>query len=266
LLSACATAPTRNDQLEQARMEVQSLAQDPDAERAAGQQLHDAQADLARAEDAFNKRATAEEVTYLAYLAQRQAQTGKARIDELHARDRVAQGEAERTRIQLDARTQQAQNATTAAQNATAAAQAAQQQLADLKAKQTQRGMVLTLSDVLFDTNQATLKPGASLTLDRIGQFMQQNPNTRVMIEGFTDSTGSAAYNQELSQRRAMAVSEALTSRGIADDRIQTSGRGQDFPVASNATEAGRQQNRRVEIVFSDEAGRFAQQQSPTLR
>ena len=79
------------------------------------------------------------------------------------------------------------------------------------------------------------------------------------MIEGHTDSVGSDSYNEELSQRRAQAVADALRTRGVAADRYEAKGLGKSFPVASNATNAGRQQNRRVEIVFSDDAGRFAQ-------
>jgi len=112
----------------------------------------------------------------------------------------------------------------------------------------------------LFDTGQATLKPGANLVLDRLASFMSQNPQTKVRIEGHTDSTGSADFNQALSQRRADAVAIALENRGLSADRVRAIGRGEDFPVASNSSAAGRQQNRRVEIVFSDQAGQFAAQ------
>jgi len=115
------------------------------------------------------------------------------------------------------------------------------------------------LSDVLFDTGQATLKPGADRALDRLAQFLKDSSGTDVLIEGHTDSVGTDDYNLALSQRRAQAVADALSSRGVATDRVQTKGLGKAYPVASNDTQAGRQQNRRVEIVFSDESGRFAQ-------
>ena len=95
--------------------------------------------------------------------------------------------------------------------------------------------------------------------MDRLAHALKDNPNTRVKIEGYTDSVGSDSYNQELSQRRAQAVADALQSRGVPADRYQIEGLGKEFPVATNDTPAGRQQNRRVEIVFSDDAGRFAQ-------
>jgi OmpA-OmpF porin, OOP family len=173
----------------------------------------------------------------------------------------------------MDSRTREAMNAQSqadAAKNQTAAAQAqlanAQQQLADLQAKQTDRGVVVTLGDVLFDTGQATLKPGADLAVNRLATYLSSNPQTKVLIEGHTDARGSEDYNIGLSERRARAVSTALESHGIAADQIQTLGRGKAYPVASNDTPEGRQQNRRVEIVFSDASGRFAQSSGAVQR
>ena len=124
----------------------------------------------------------------------------------------------------------------------------------------------MTLGDVLFDTGQATLKPGAMESISRLSTYLTQNPNTKVLIEGHTDSVGSDDYNIGLSERRARAVATELESRGVPDSQIQTLGRGKDMPVASNSTPAGRQQNRRVEIVFSDASGRFAQGATATQR
>jgi outer membrane protein OmpA-like peptidoglycan-associated protein len=118
--------------------------------------------------------------------------------------------------------------------------------------------MVLTLGDVLFDTGRATLKPGADSVMERVAMFMQKNPDTKVVIEGHTDSRGSDEYNHELSKDRAAAVQDALASRGIERNRVEAVGKGEGFPVASNDTSAGRQENRRVEIVFSDQEGHFA--------
>jgi len=295
LLVGCASAPKRNDQLEQARAQVQTLSQDPLASQAASRELEAARAELEQAEGAFKERKPVEDVTHLAYLAGRHAEIGQARIAETRAREQVAQGEAERNRVLLDVRTGQAERATqdaraaqAEAQTQTQAALAARaeaetsrqdamnaqanadtiaQQLAALKAEQTKRGMVMTLSDVLFDTGGATLKPGADLAFNRLAEFMRQNPKTRVIVEGHTDSRGSDAYNEELSQRRARAVQDALANRGITSDRVETRGRGEAYPVASNDSAEGRQQNRRVEIIFSDEGGSFAQgANDPSLR
>ena len=133
----------------------------------------------------------------------------------------------------------------------------ARKQLGELQATQTERGMVLTLGNVLFDTAKETLKPGADLILDRLAKFLQGSPGTKIIVEGHTDSRGSDEYNQELSRRRAQSVTEGLESRGVSADRIQPVGRGKRYPVASNDTPEGRQQNRRVEIVFSDTHGQF---------
>ena len=126
--------------------------------------------------------------------------------------------------------------------------------------------MVVTLGDVLFDTGKATLKPGAMESINRLATFLSQNSQTKVLIEGHTDSVGSDDYNIGLSERRARAVATELESRGIAESQIQTLGRGKDMPVATNGTPEGRQQNRRVEIVFSDASGRFAQGGTATQR
>jgi outer membrane protein OmpA-like peptidoglycan-associated protein len=293
VLAACASTPERIESLEQARTEVQTLSQEPLASEAASRELAAARSSLNAAEQAAEK-GNLEDVEHFAYLATRQAQTGQARVDEAEARKLVTQAEGERNRVLLEARTREAERATQQAQSATAAAQSAQaiaqqqtqaadaarqealaaraeaaemqKSLEELQAKQTERGMVLTLSDVLFDTGAATLKPGADLALERVAAFMNENPTTRVIIEGHTDSRGSDSYNEELSRRRAEAVKAALATRGVTGDRIDAMGRGEGFPVASNDSRAGQQQNRRVEIIFSDQSGRFAQGVSGTMR
>jgi outer membrane protein OmpA-like peptidoglycan-associated protein len=273
-LAACVSQPQRNDQLEQARLAVQSLEQDPDAQVGASAELRAARSDLDNANQAFEKRESPEHVTYLAYLAQREAQAGEERASAYRANQELARGNEERNRILLQARNQEVRQARQAEQNQALQTQAAQQQaqqaqaelqkerqdLAALKARQTARGLELTFaSDVLFDTASATLKPGATLQLNRLADYMRDSPQTRIVIEGYTDNRGSAAYNQQLSEERAQSVASALTTEGIASDRVQTIGRGKEFPVASNETSAGRQQNRRVDIVLSDMSGRFAE-------
>jgi outer membrane protein OmpA-like peptidoglycan-associated protein len=272
MLAACATTPERIPALEEARAKVQALAQDPMAQQAASRELVTARGTLQQAESALEQGEGMEEVTHLAYIAARQAEIGQARVDEARSREVIAKAEAERNRVLLEeraedaaaakAKAESAQQTAAAAQLAAAAhaeeADAARRALAELKAKETERGMVLTLGDVLFDTDTATLKPGAALTIDRLAKFLADNPETRIMIEGHTDSTGSDAYNQQLSQRRAQAVADALVTRGISATRFSVIGRGEGFAVAGNDTAAGRQQNRRVEIVFSDQAGQFS--------
>jgi outer membrane protein OmpA-like peptidoglycan-associated protein len=118
--------------------------------------------------------------------------------------------------------------------------------------------MVITLGDVLFSTNKAQLSSGGTRNVQKLADFLKQFEQRKVMIEGYTDSTGSNDYNQMLSVRRADAVRTALIDMGISSDRISTRGYGEAFPVASNKTAAGRQQNRRVEIILSDDNGNIA--------
>jgi outer membrane protein OmpA-like peptidoglycan-associated protein len=273
ILAACATTPQRSEQLEQARAEIQTLSQDPLAQQAAGRDLEAARKNLQEAEVALQQKQPPATVDHLAYLAKRHAEAGEARVSEAHSRQEVARAQEDRNKILMDSRTREAQNAQLNAQSAQAQAEAArnaalaaqaelantQQQLADLQAKKTDRGVVVTLGDVLFDTGQATLKPGANLALTRLATFLNANTQTKIIIEGHTDSRGSDEYNEALSERRARAVATELTARGVSADSFQTLGRGKAYPVASNDTPEGRQQNRRVEIVFSDSTGRFAQ-------
>lgn len=122
----------------------------------------------------------------------------------------------------------------------------------ELQATRTDRGMVLTLGDVLFTTNKSTLNLSANVKMDRIAAFMQRYPHKTIIIEGHTDNTGEEEYNLALSQSRAAAVMHALQSRSIAAERITTRGVGERLPIAGNNNAAGRQQNRRVEILFQD--------------
>jgi outer membrane protein OmpA-like peptidoglycan-associated protein len=259
VLAACASAPQRSEQLEQARAQIQTLSQDPLAQQAAGRDLEAARKSLQQAEIALQQKQPLATVDHLAYLARRHAEAGEARVSEAHSRQEVARAQEDRNKILMDARSREAQNAQAQSQSAQAQLASAQQQLADLQAKKTDRGMVVTLGDVLFDTGQATLKPGANLALNRLAIFLSANPQTKIIVEGHTDSRGSDEYNEVLSERRARAVATELMSRGISTDQLQTLGRGKGYPVASNDTPEGRQQNRRVEIVFSDASGRFAQ-------
>ena len=141
----------------------------------------------------------------------------------------------------------QAQAAAAEARNANLA-----QQLAALEGLKTDRGLVITLGDVLFEFNRAEVRPGALARMAQLADFLKQYPDRRVSIEGHTDNIGSAAYNTELSQRRAEAIKSQLIGLGIASDRISTIGYGKDFPVANNDSDTNRAINRRVEVVISE--------------
>ena len=115
--------------------------------------------------------------------------------------------------------------------------------------RETSRGIVISLSDILFDVNQATLKPGAAQNIARISTVLRQYPDKQIAVEGHTDSDGADQYNQSLSERRAAAVREALVAGGVSPASITSRGYGESQPVTTNATAAGKQQNRRVEVV-----------------
>jgi outer membrane protein OmpA-like peptidoglycan-associated protein len=286
LLGACASSPEQVAEVDRARAAVRMLAENPLAQEAASRELASARDSLANAEMALEDRED-ESIEHYSYLASQQAKTGLARVGEARAREEVARGEAERNRVLLEARTREAARATAQAEQqarlaegraveaesaraeaeqALQEAERTRQQLEELEAKQTERGMVLTLGDVLFDTAAASIKPGAMDVLDRVATFMRDHEEMQVIVEGHTDSRGSEEFNQQLSMQRAQSVAQALGSRGVDADRIRTVGRGEAVPVASNDTAAGQQLNRRVELVFSDPEGQFVTDASDSRR
>lgn len=225
-LAACAQRPVA---LDQANTALQTARADPDVNTYAAAELDSAQTELQSANEAWEGGEGYDEAAHRADLATKQVEIAKAA-----AQSRKSQAEIAAVGGQRDA----------------VMREAAEKELAALKAKQTSRGMVLTVGDVLFDTGQATLKPGAYPDISRLAQFLRENPDRNVQIEGHTDSTGSLTTNTILSERRAQAVADALVAAGVAPGRVETRGMGSDYPVATNATAAGRQQNRRVEIVI----------------
>lgn len=288
-LAACSQPPERIETLEQARTAVQAIEQEPLARDVAQTRYEAARSALSRAEQAYDENEDTEIIEHEAYTALRNAQIVQAQVDERRSRDELENSEAERNRVLLEARereaaraselaaergqalaareqeleltARQAEQAEQRAQQLAEQAQSLEQQLTELEAEQTERGWVLTLSDVLFDFDRAELNPGAATTIDRLARFLEENPDRKIAIEGHTDSSGSAAYNRELSRQRAEAVRQALVERGIASNRIEVRALGEEFPVATNDTDAGRQLNRRVEIVLSDPDGRFEGEQ-----
>ena len=166
---------------------------------------------------------------------------------------RDARSEAERARVAADEERERALAARLEAEHAQNENARLRAELGEAQTRVTERGIVLTLGDVLFAVGKSDLKPGAARTLDKLVAAMKRDPETTVTIEGHTDSTGKRAFNQALSNRRANAVRSYLASKGVSAARIQARGLGPDFPVATNATEAGRQQNRRVEVLVQND-------------
>jgi outer membrane protein OmpA-like peptidoglycan-associated protein len=254
LLASCA-APDRNPRLDDARNSYSDARSNPQVVNLAALELKQADDALAKANDAWSERKDPATVDHLAYVAQQRVAIAQETAKRKAAEAAVSQSEAERDKIRLASRTVEADKSQRQAQSAEARAQQLEMQLKALNARPTKRGLVITLGDVLFDTNQAQLKSGGVREMQKLADVLKDNPQRTVSIEGFTDSTGTAGYNQELSERRAESVRDTLAGLGISADRITTRGYGRRFPVATNSSEAGRQLNRRVEVVISDESG-----------
>ncbi len=254
-LASCSSTPDRNARLEDARNGYRDAQSDPQVVNLAALELKEAGDALAKANNASNQRQDPATVDHLAYLAQRRVAIAQETAKRKGAEATVSQADAERDKIRLAARTDEADKSQRQAQDSEMRVRQLESQLNELNAKQTDRGLVITLGNVLFDTNRAQLKSGGVREVQKLADALKQNPQRTVFIEGFTDSTGTESRNQELSEQRAMAVRDTLLGMGVASNRITTSGYGKSFPVASNNTEAGRQLNRRVEIIISDETG-----------
>jgi outer membrane protein OmpA-like peptidoglycan-associated protein len=247
VLVGCASTPKHIDELETARAVVPQVEASPRAGVAATN-IAEARKSLDTANRLAEKGGKIEDVKYHSLVAARNAEIANEKILTAQARDEIEKGTAQRQAVLVQSREREAQMA----QNH---AQALEQELAQMKAKKTDRGMVLTLGDVLFDTGKSTLKAGAYSTIERLANVLKEDQNRKVTIEGHTDSVGSDELNQQLSEARANAVRTALVERGVSDSQITAVGKGESFPVASNDNASGRQQNRRVELVFNDTKG-----------
>lgn len=201
-----------------------------------------------------------------AEIARLRAQQDELRIASREREARLAQQQVGRYRDAADNAAIAAQNAQMSAQNAEQRATMAQQdaasanqqlaalqgQLKDFEFQITALGGSLTLRDVMFEVDSAQLRPGADQRLQPLANYLRSMPNTSIRIEGHTDSTGGAAYNERLSRDRAESVKQALVAMGIDGNRVQTAGYGLTKPIASNNTVSGREQNRRVEIIMEN--------------
>ena len=292
LAAACATAPMSTPTLDQARADFVAANNNPQVSQYAPLEFKQASDALDQANAAAARRESLADVDRLAYVAKQRIATAMEVARGKAAEANIADASRQRTEMRLEARTaeadrakreaeaaqaqaaqaqMQAQSAQQQAQAAQAQAAATQEQnaallqraavleaiLVELQAVKTERGYVVTIGDVLFATNQASLTPNGMSTLRKLADVMAQNPNRTVLVEGFTDSVGSSSYNQELSQRRAEAVASALSSMGVPRDRIAMKAYGEAFPVAANDTASNRQLNRRVEIVLSNEGAQI---------
>ena len=276
LVVGCASTPKAPAGSQEVRAKLTALQGDANLATKAPIATKDAELAVSQAEIVQHDLALA---AHRVYIADRKVDTARAEAETKAAEEHRAALTEQGEKARLDARTHEADLAKSDAMTARAenaeqkavatqarsdadaaqlAANASEQQASELQrqleilqAKPTDRGLVLTLGDTLFATGKSELKSGATANLDRLSAFLNQYPDRTASIEGFTDNTGSEDANQSLSEHRADSVKRYLVGRGVQSDRLSSSGRGENAPVADNETTAGRQQNRRVEVVIS---------------
>lgn len=265
-LSACTAAPKRIESLEMARALVPQVETSARSGVAATH-IANARKSLDMANRLVDSGGPLPDIEFEAETALMNAQIAQEKILTAQAQEQIESGTAKRQAVQLQAREREIDRSASNARDSKALADASrldadaskqradslEEELADLRAKRTERGVVLTLGDVLFDTGQAVIRTGAYGTLDRLATTLKDRPARSVIIEGHTDNVGSDANNTRLSEQRAHSVQAALLQRGVATSQVSAVGKGESTPIASNDTDGGRQQNRRVELIFTED-------------
>ena len=282
-LQACTSVPVENTQLIAVQMELKYAQATPEVSTMAGAEIRDAAATLDQARAAWAMQEKPSKVNHLAYLASKKIAIAQTMANQRLAENAINEAQGNRQKTLLAARTLDAENALRIAQSsqqiaavATQQAKAAQGEIAlarqdaesseanadqlrarlsEMDARQTDRGMVVTIGDLLFDNNSAVLRPGAGQSVQRLGAFLKAYPMRNALIEGYTDSVGSTESNQGLSDRRAAAVKRALVATGVMSERMIMRGYGEAYPVGNNQSAEGRLSNRRVEVILSDDTG-----------
>lgn len=240
-LVACSSQP--NDNLEQARAQYTQLQGDPRSSQLAALETEDASKMLERAEKAYNDGSDKQKIDQLSYLTARRIELAQQTIALRAAEQEIENASAKRAKAQLESRDSLLQRQQ----------EEIRQLQQDLQTKQTARGTLVTFGDVFFDLNKSELTPSGARDVQKLAGFLMQNTERMVVVEGYTDNTGSDSYNQRLSERRADAVFRELTRAGVDPKRIQTLGYGEEYPVADNASPSGRAMNRRVEVTISND-------------
>ncbi len=249
LLAACAAAPVAPDGAAAVRARLTQLQADPKLATLAPAAINDADAAVRSAEQPEADRSVAE---HRVYVADRKVEIARAQAQARFAEDQRAELTAQRDAARLESRTREVDVARGQVADAQQETVELQREIDALKAKVTERGLVLTLGDVLFANDSSELKAGSTSNLNELVAFLVRYPTRTVMIEGHTDNVGTADANVGLSQRRAESVRSYLVSQGIDAARLSSMGAGESVPVADNESAAGRQQNRRVEVIISN--------------
>jgi outer membrane protein OmpA-like peptidoglycan-associated protein len=270
LLAACATSMTRPEGAASARAKLTQLQSDPQLASRAPVAIKDAELAVIAAEQPQSDQDLSRHLVFMADrkvdLAQAQAQARLsedqrkglseqregARLDSRTREADAARSDANAARADADIARNQTEAALATANASRLQSEELQRQLAELNARTTDRGFIVTLGDVLFATGRSELKGGDASNLGKLAAFLNKYEDRTVAIEGHTDNVGSDNANVVLSQRRADSVKSYLVGQGVASGRLVASGMGESVPVAGNDSATGRQQNRRVEVVIAN--------------
>jgi outer membrane protein OmpA-like peptidoglycan-associated protein len=237
LLFFAGCAKLNPESVERARAAVESARQDPNIDQGRSTHFQEAERHLAVAESEFEKNNFQAGLDHEAYLA------------ETHAKVAIVEAAARRDSEEASSLLEQARADTAGTGRVV---EAAIRRAEALEARQTERGLVLTLGGVLFEFDSAELKPEAQVSVARVAGFLIALDDRHVLVEGHTDNVGKADYNLELSDRRAGAVRQVLVENRVSAWRIEAEGFGDQFPMASNESDEGQQANRRVELIILD--------------
>lgn len=271
-LFGCSSLPESNVALDRAQSQLNAAENNPQVTSFAAKELSEAQTTFQQAKTSWKNKEDPTKTNHLAYMATQRVKIAENMASSMKSQSTIANAGAERDQLLLRARTSEANQAEERSRASAAALAAAEREatenalqhekrvneleleLKSLNAKQTERGMVITLGDVLFKTGKSEISGNVGPMISKLADFLKRYPQQQASIEGHTDSTGTKEGNHALSQRRANAVQAALLNQGVSRNQLRTQAFGQSKPIADNSTSDGRRLNRRVEVVFDQTA------------
>lgn len=266
VLSGCSSTGMNNEMVSSAEQHFNQTAGPNTVREYAPLKYEQAKESLQKLKSAAENDADESRLEHLAYMSRKHSEIALQQAKLKKAEKSIQQAEVNRKDLLLALKSDDLEQTKQRAEQLASEKQQAQSQLEqmkaknsqmakllnELKAKETERGLVLTLDSILFELNKATLKSGSERSVEKLAEFLKSYPDRNLLVEGFTDSTGEESYNQQLSRDRAEAIQSELIAKGVSPDRIEIKGYGEQFPVATNDTRAGRQMNRRVEVIVAN--------------
>lgn len=286
-LAGCSSTPEKSPMMTQLDNQFNSLVAQGDAYELAPEATSDAEEQVSKAQKMFKKDADKELLEHQVYLAERSIEIAEETYTYEKEQKYIEQAQLEQKDVLLSAKEreveqaragqiisdveahaaaqknaqlqqeleQQSQQLSSSEQEVNQSAQKVEQlnnMLKEMSTKQSDRGLVISVTDIVFSSGNSEIDQDTKRQLTDVAAFLKSYPEREIVVEGYTDSTGSSEFNQNLSKLRAQAVREELVNQGVDDSRLKVKGYGEEFPVADNATEQGRDMNRRVEIVLAN--------------